>query len=63
MVLAGNGFGFVAADLAWRHAARRLEPPNPIDHRAGSDTKSSRHKMPRSSAFQRSRDGPPKVHR
>jgi hypothetical protein len=51
MVLAGNGFGFVAADLAWRHAARRLEPPNPIDHRAGSDTKSSRHKMPRSSAF------------
>jgi hypothetical protein len=35
MVLAGNGFGFVAAHLARRHAARRLEPPNPIDHRAG----------------------------
>src|ERR1700730_7884728 len=36
MVLAGNGFGFVAAHLAWRHAARRLEPPNPIHHRAAS---------------------------
>jgi hypothetical protein len=47
MVLAGNGFGFVAAHLAWRHAARLLEPPNPIDHRAGSDAKSGRHPMPR----------------
>src|SRR5882757_5220634 len=37
MVLAGNGLGFVAAHLERRHAARLLEPPNPIDHRAGSD--------------------------
>src|ERR1700756_26391 len=36
MVLAGNGLGFVAAHLERRHAARLLEPPNPIDHRAGS---------------------------
>jgi len=57
MVLAGNGFGFVAAHLAWRHAARRLEPPNPIDHRAGSDAKPGRHPMPRQPAFQNRRDG------
>jgi hypothetical protein len=47
MVLAGNGFGFVAAPLAWRHAARLLEPPNPIDHRPGSDAKAGRPPMPR----------------
>ena len=29
MVLAGNGFGFVAAHLAWRHAARRLGTAEP----------------------------------
>src|ERR1700720_3101744 len=46
MVLAGNGLGFVAAHLERRHAARLLEPPNPIDHRAGSDAKPGRHPMP-----------------
>src|ERR1700730_12118549 len=57
MVLAGNGLGFVAAHLERRHAARLLEPPNPIDHRAGSDAKPGRHPMPRQPAFQNRRDG------
>jgi len=57
MVLAGNGLGFVAAHLERRHAARLLEPPNPIDHRAGRDAELGRRPMPRLPAFQNRRDG------
>jgi hypothetical protein len=57
MVLANNGLRLVSAHLARRHAARLLEPPNPINHRAGRDAKLGRRPMPRQAAFQNRRDG------
>jgi hypothetical protein len=57
MVLANNGLRLVPAHLARRHAARLLEPPNPIDHRAGRDAELGRRTMPRQPAFQNRRDG------
>jgi len=57
MVLSGNGLRLVTAHLARRHAARFLEPPHPIDHRAGHDAELGGRPMPRQPAFQNRRDG------
>jgi hypothetical protein len=57
LMLASNGLWLVPAHLARRHAARLLEPPNPIDHRAGRDAELGRRPMPRLPAFQNRRDG------
>jgi hypothetical protein len=57
VMLSSNGLWLVTAHLARRHAARRLEAPNPIDHRAGHDAELGRRPMPRQPAFQNRRDG------
>jgi len=57
VMLSSNGLWLVTAHLARRHAARRLEAPNPIDHRAGHDAELGRRPMPRLPAFQNRRDG------
>jgi hypothetical protein len=56
LMLANNGLGLVAAHLAWRYAARRLKPPDPIDHRTRRYAKLSRRAMPRQPILQNRRN-------